>query len=423
MKRACSKVNFPKESLFANCPDPEASGREPLKNNRIKHMKITAIKTFPVNIAGRSQLNIKIETSTGIYGWGASGLTGRELAVIGVIEHYRPLLIGKDPRQIGAIWQDLYRGQYFEGGRVLTAAISAIDIALYDIKGKALGVPVYELLGGKQRDYVECFASLRFSSKEELIEKSKTLLKEGWPMLRLAPAEYEEGKYDSIFEPRKSIAIVAEWITALRKEIGSTPTIGIDYHHRLSVPETVSFIQSMPVGTLDFIEEPIRDESPEAYECLRKMVNVPFAIGEEFASKWQFLPYIEKNITQYVRVDVCNVGGITEAMKVASMAEAHYIDLLPHNPIGPICTAATIHVAAASPNFTWLEEMNTPVDNPGLDDLNYYPIQPKLEGARYKVSDKPGLGVEFNEELAIKEGFVPVETPRLKRNDGSYTNW
>ena len=242
-------------------------------------------------------------------------------------------------------------------------------------------------------------------------------------MLRLAPAEYEEGKKASIFEPRKSIAIIAEWIIALRKEIGFAPTIGIDYHHRLTVPETVSFIKSMPVGTLDFIEEPIRDESPEAYECLRKMVDVPFAIGEEFASKWQFMPYIEKNITQFARVDVCNVGGITEAMKVASMAEIHYIDLLPHNPIGPICTAATIHLAAASPNFTWLEEMNTPVDNPGLDDSNYYPLQPKLEGSRYKVSDKPGLGIEFNEELAIKEGFVPVETPRLKRNDGSYTNW
>ena len=121
------------------------------------------------NIAGRSQLNIKIETASGIYGWGASGLTGRELAVIGAIDHFRPLLIGQDARNIGAIWQDLYRGQYFEGGRVLTAAISALDIALYDIKGKALGVPVYELLGGKQRDYVECFASLRFSSKEELI--------------------------------------------------------------------------------------------------------------------------------------------------------------------------------------------------------------------------------------------------------------
>ncbi|MBC3759206.1 mandelate racemase/muconate lactonizing enzyme family protein [Hyunsoonleella sp. SJ7] len=386
-------------------------------------MKITDVKVFPANIAGRSQLNVKIETDSGIYGWGTSGITGREMAVIGTIKHYRPLLIGKDPMQIGAIWQDLYRGQYFEGGRVLTAAISAIDIALYDIKGKALQVPVYELLGGKQRDYVECFASLRFSSKEELIARAKVLIEAGWRMLRLAPAEYEEGKYASEFEPRDSIAIIADWVTALRKEVGTKVTIGIDYHHRLSVPETVSFLQRMPVGTLDFIEEPIRDESPEVYQELRKMVNVPFAIGEEFGSKWQFMPYIENNITQFARIDVCNVGGLTEAMKVAGMAEAHYIDLLPHNPIGPICTAATIHLAAACPNFTWLEEMNTPVENPGLDDVNYYPVQPKLEGNRYKVLDAPGLGVEFNEELALKKGFKMVETPRLKRKDGSFTNW
>ena len=110
-------------------------------------------------------------------------------------------------------------------------------------------------------------------------------------------------------------------------------------------------------------------------------------------------------------------------MKVASMAETHYIDLMPHNPLGPICTAATLHVAAASPNFSWLEEMNTHVENPGLDDWNYYPIQPKIDGTRYKLTDTPGLGVDFNEELALKEGFKMVEAPRLKRNDGSFTNW
>ena len=132
-------------------------------------MKIASIKTYPINVGGGSQLIVKITTDTGIYGWGASGLSGRELAVVGAIEHYRPLLIGRDPMQIGAICQDLYRGQYFEGGRVITAAISAIDIALYDIKGKALGVPVYDLLGGKQRDYVSCFASVRFNTYEELL--------------------------------------------------------------------------------------------------------------------------------------------------------------------------------------------------------------------------------------------------------------
>lgn len=385
-------------------------------------MKITAVKTFPINIGFGSQLVIKVETDAGIYGWGASGLSGRELAVMGAIDHFRPNLIGKNPHQIGAIWQDLYRGQYFEGGRVLTAAISAIDIALYDIKGKSYGVPVYELLGGKQRDYIDCFASLRFTTEEELLTRAKILIKEDWNVLRLAPADYEADSQGT-FEPRESIHKVAKWVAKLRKEVGTDVTIGIDYHHRLSAAETVSFIQRMPVGTIDFIEEPIRDETPEAYESLRKMVNVPFAIGEEFASKWQFLPYIERGITQFARVDVCNVGGLTEAMKVAAMAEAHYIDLMPHNPLGPICTAASIHLAASCSNVAWLEEINTPAEQPGTNNREYYPVQPELDGARYTVSAAPGLGVEFNEELALSKKFIQVETPRLKKRDGSYTNW
>jgi galactonate dehydratase len=385
-------------------------------------VKITNIKTFPINVGSGSQLVIKVETDSGVYGWGASGLSGRELAVVGAIEHFKLFLIGKDPRQIGAIWQELYRGQYFEGGRVLTAAISAIDIALYDIKGKALGVPVYELLGGKQRDFVNCFASIRFSTLEELLRLSKDAVSKGWDMLRLAPAEFEDQNDITLFNPRESISKIAEWVTILRTEIGNNITLGIDYHTRLSVPETYSFIKKMPPGTLDFIEEPIRDENPEVYESLRKLIDTPFAIGEEFSSKWQFLPYLERNITQYARIDVCNVGGITEAMKVASMAEAHYIDLMPHNPLGPICTAATIHLAAACPNFSWLEEVNTGA-HVSTNDPKFYPEQPKLDGPRYPVLDRPGLGVEFDEKHALSQKFVPIEIPRLKNNDGAFTNW
>ncbi len=386
-------------------------------------MKITDIKTFPINVGKGSQLVIKVETSSGIYGWGASGLSTRELAVVGAIKHFRSFLIGKDPRAIEAIWQELYRSQYFEGGRVLTAAISAIDIALHDIKGKYLQVPVYELLGGKQREYVPCFASLLFTSYDELLSKATTLLNNNWNVIRLAPAEYLSKKETSVFDARTSIHEISEWIIALRKEIGSKVVLGIDYHSRLSVPETVSFLQKMPVGTLDFIEEPIRDESPKSYETLRKMTDVPFAIGEEFASKWQFSPFLEQQLTQFARIDVCNVGGLTEAKKVAAMAETHYIDVMPHNPLGPICTAASIHLAAACANFSWLEEINTPAEQNGTNDPNFYPVQPELEGANYKIPTVPGLGVEFNEELAVKQLFKPVEVPRLQKPDGSFTNW
>ena len=179
----------------------------------------------------------------------------------------------------------------------------------------------------------------------------------------------------------------------------------------------------MPSGTLDFLEEPIRDETPEAYESLRTMVDVPFAIGEEFSSKWQFLPYLERGITNFARLDVCNVGGLTESMKVAGLAEAHYIDLMPHNPLGPICTAATVHLAAAVTNFAWLEIRTSPTESSGHYDEDLFPVQLTLEGASIPVPEGPGLGIEVNEELVTSQTYKFSEPPHLRRRDGSHTNW
>ena len=386
-------------------------------------MKITNIKTFPTWVGNRNQLIVKVETDEGIYGLGESGLSGRELAVIGALKHYQEFLRGKDPWTIGAIWQEMYRSQYFEGGRVLTAAISAIDIALHDIKGKALGVPIYQLLGGKQRDFIPCFATMDAESEVQLVENAKLLVEKGWNVIRSAIPHLPLKGDKNLFEPRESIGLTAAWLTKVREAIGTEPILGIDYHHRLSVAEAASFCQRLPSGTLDFLEEPIRDESPEAYEALRRMVDVPFAIGEEFSSKWQFLPYIERGITSFARIDVCNVGGFTEAMKVAGMAEAHYIDLMPHNPLGPICTAATVHLAAAVPNFSWLEVRTSPTEELNFYDESLFPVQLKLVGDRFPVPTSPGLGVEFDEELASRQAFQFWEAPHLHRRDGSYTNW
>ena len=193
--------------------------------------------------------------------------------------------------------------------------------------------------------------------------------------------------------------------------------LGIEYHHRLSVAEAASFCQMLPPGTIDFLEEPIRAETPAAYAALRAMTDVPFAIGEEFSSKWAFLPYIEQGLTNYARIDVCNVGGFTEAMKVAGWCEAHYVDLMPHNPLGPISTAANLHLAAAVPNYAWLEERTRDLQ---FDD-EMFPVQPVLEGVRYRVPSGPGLGVEFDETNAGRP-FEFWEAPHLHRRDGSYTN-
>ena len=386
-------------------------------------MKITDIKPYPVWVGHRNQHIVKVETDEGIYGWGESGLSSRELAVVGAVKHYREFLIGRDPMRIGSLWQEMYRSQYFEGGRALTGAISAIDIALHDIVGKALNVPVYQLLGGKQRDRVPCFATTGAASVEQLIENAQLLLDNGWNVIRTNVLHRAKPGEENIFEPRESISLAAAWLTALREAIGSEPVLGIDYHHRLSVAEAASFCQRMPSGTLDFLEEPIRDETPEAYESLRTMTDIPFAIGEEFSSKWQFLPYLERGITNFARLDVCNVGGLTESMKVAGLAEAHYIDLMPHNPLGPICTAATVHLAAAVPNFAWLEIRVSPTEASGHYDEDLFPVQHKLAGAAIPVPDGPGLGVEVNEELVTSQTFKFSEPPHLRRRDGSHTNW
>jgi len=386
-------------------------------------MKITDIKVYPAWVGSRNQLLLKVETDEGLFGWGESGVSSRELAVKGAVEHFREFLIGRDPRNPGALWQEMYRSQYFEGGRILTGAISAIDIALYDVSAKAFGVPVYQLLGGKHRDAVPCFASTGGGSVEELIENAKLLIDKGWNVIRTGMTLRPKPDAPNQFEPRDSIGVTAERLTQLRAEIGPDPVLGIDYHHRLSVAETASFCQRMPAGTLDFLEEPIRDESPEAYESLRTMTDVPFAIGEEFASKWQFAPYLERGITQFARIDICNVGGFTESMKVASLAETHYIDLMPHNPLGPICKAASVHLGAAVPNFAWLEARVSPTEQLRFDNEELFPVQVGMEGDRAPVPDGPGLGVEVNEEAVAAQSFEFWEAPHLHRRDGSYTNW
>lgn len=402
---------------------------EPVPNNdEREHMQITAVRPYAVWVGHRPQLLVKVETDAGLHGWGESGLSSRERAVMGAVEHYAGFLVGRDPMRAGALWQEMYRSQYFEGGRVLTAAMSAIDIALYDIKGKALGVPVYELLGGRQRDKVETFASVSAGDPAELVERAQRLVDEGWRSMRLPmkpTAGDDPALFDpALFDPRASVPATAEWLVAAREALGSGPVLGIDYHHRLSVAEAASFCQRMPTGTLDFLEEPIRDESPEAYESLRSLTTVPFAIGEEFASKWQFLPYVERGLTQYARLDLCNVGGFTEAVKVAGWCEAHYVDLMPHNPLGPICTAATVQLCAAIPNMAWLECRVTPGERSGSQDSPIFVDQLQLDGAFYPVPDRPGLGIDIDEERLGESLTEPTsECPHLHRPDGSHTNW
>lgn len=381
-------------------------------------MRITAIDCHPVWIGHRNQLLLKISTDQGIHGWGESGLSGRERAVIGAVDHYRDLLIGRDPMRSAAIWQELYRSQYFEGGRVLTAAISAIDIALHDIRGKALGVPVHQLLGGKVRKQVPALASTFAPPGQHMIEEAQEFVAEGFRAIRLQRGGADQNPH----EPWDAIGETAPWMIRAREALGPSIVLGVDFHHRLSLAESASFCQRLPRGTLDFLEEPMRDETPEAYATLRTMTEIPFALGEEFASKWQALPYIERGLAQYLRLDVCNIGGFTEAMKVAGWCEAHYIDLMPHNPLGPVCTAATLQLAAALPNFALLEHWEWQTEAT-LAARDLFPVAPLIDGQSFALPTAPGLGIEFDESAIGNYPFEPWEPPHWRRRDGSYTNW
>ncbi len=384
-------------------------------------MKIADIQFHAFNPGRRNVQVVRVESDTGYYGWGEAGFSTRDLAVGGAVAHFRDFLLGQDPRRIGRIWQETYRSHYFEGGRVITAAMSAIDIALHDLVAKSLGVPVYQLLGGKQRDVVPCFVTTQAHDQDALIQEVERLVAEGWECIRTSVYMPGVSGGRGVFEPRTSVAVTSEWHTALRQAVGPGPVLGPDYHHRLSVAEAASYCQRMPPGTIDFLEEPIRDESPSAYAALRSMTDVPFAIGEEFASKWQFAPYVEQGLTNFARLDVANVGGFTEAMKVAGWCETHYIDLMPHNPLGPVSTAACVHLGAAVPNFCWLEDRA--VDLGRLYTNDVFPEQPTLEGVAYPVPNTPGLGVDIDLDAAKELPVTHTENPHLSRPDGSVTNW
>lgn len=386
-------------------------------------MRINAVTGFPVKVGHRNVFVVKVETDEGIYGLGEGGMSGREWAMQGMLEHCERVLVGMDPRRIEHIWQILYRSWYFEGGNILGSVISAVDVALWDILGKSLGIPIYQLLGGAVRDHVPCFATPGWLTGPECVERASASVEAGWTHLRFLPGMPGSdwtGQHGATYEPLESIALAVHWIREVRRAVGPGIALSVDFHHRLSVAEAAHFCAQVADVHLLFVEEPIRAESPDAYRQLRTMTSVPFAIGEEFSSKWAFLPYIEAGLLNYARVDVANVGGLSEAKKIAGWCEAHYIDLVPHNPLGPINTAASIHLAASVTNFSQLEYVDL---YSGGDPGEVFPDRPVLDGCGFAIPTAPGLGVTVNDIAATAARFELWEAPRWQRRDGAHTNW
>jgi len=379
-------------------------------------VKITNIEVYPVWGGFRNFLFVVVDTDQGYHGVGEAGITSRELAVIGAIEHFKPLLIGENPFRIEHIWQKLFRGGFFPAQRILTAAISAIDIALWDIKGKALGVPIYDLLGGKVRDKVVCYPHNTGHSYEiePLIESCLQTQEEGWKFVRWGLPQDGE-----ILEPRRAVLASIKQMYAVREAVGDDIELTFDVHPRLDLPDALWLCREVEAARPYFIEDPLRSENPDSFKTLRPRTQVPLAAGEQFNSKWEFRQLIEEEWIDYARIDLCIAGGFTEARKIAGWCETHYIKLAVHNPLGPVSSAACLQLNLATPNFGVQEQPR----KTGEVLTDVVPVQPEWRDGYLLAPTLPGLGVEFDREAAQKHPFDMTEPPHLRREDGSFTNW
>ena len=395
-------------------------------------MKVSAIKPYSVRSQdGGAYYIVKVETDEGIYGLGEIGIRNWGGAITQAIEHLSQIVVGREPWSTEDLWQRMYRAGFFPADKVYCCAISAIDIALWDIKGKAAGLPVYKLLGGPTRDKVVCYPHTQGRSTEELIENSKRAVAEGWKFVRWGQPEtggvleYRGGgdplANPSVLDPAKSIRIAEEQMAMVRDAVGPDIQLCLDAHTRIDTAHMVTMCRALEPYNPYFIEDPLRSENPASYRTLARHVSLPLAVGEQWATKWAFRQVIEEELISYARIDLCIVGGLTEALKITHWAETHYIDIVPHNPLGPVSAAACVNLCMAVTNVG-VQEMPR---RPGTYAADLFPVQLEWEdGYAWTPSDRPGLGVDFDEEAA-QANPAPLNgwPPQLVRSDGAFTNW
>ena len=383
-------------------------------------MKVTNIKTL--RISGGSFI-VKIETDVGIYGLGESGIGFWGAAIEQAVGHLSELVIGEDPFATERLWQHMFRGGFFPADGVYSCAISAIDIALWDIKGKALDMPVYKLLGGPVRDKVICYPHCQGNTIEDLVENCVNKVDDGWKFVRWGQPETSgifKAHGEANLEPVESIRLAVEQMGRVREAIGPEIQICFDVHTRLDTAHVVAMSKELEEFKPFFIEDPLRSENPASYRTLAKQVRLPIAAGEQWSSKWRFREVIEEELISYARIDLCNVGGLTEALKITHWCETHYIDIAPHNPLGPVSAAACVALCMSSTNVGVCEMPK----QPGTFDTDLFPVQVDWRDGFAFANDIPGLGVDIDEAVAESRidtghGWPPV----LRRNDGAFTNW
>ena len=375
----------------------------------MKRTKIEKIET----ILWDRWLLLKVYCEDGTVGIGEGGVHGWQRPTKTMIETMAPYLLGKDPSLIEHHYQWLYRSSHFMGS-VVQGALSAIDIALWDIKGKRLGVPIYELLSGKTRDKVRCYMHVGMynpKSKSELgttdalVEDALEAVKRGFTAIRFSP-------YNDKFFLHKSFS---EWATesvnnvgAVKEAVGESVDVCVEIHRQMSPAEGISLGKRLEKFSPFFYEDPMLPDSPNLMAEIQNNCNIPIATGERFTSIYEFQQLLEAKATSYIRPDLCLASGISGCKKISAMAESHHIKVIPHNPLSPVSTAACVQLDASIPNFA-LQEF-TGEDQPPKSDLIDNPI--KLENGYLIVPEEPGLGITLNEKtLSLGENPKILDTP------------
>lgn len=376
-------------------------------------MKITAVKTFVCNAFRTNFVFVKIETDSDIHGWGEATLEYKEPTVVAAIHDLEYYLIGKDPQNIEAFRHDCYRDAYWRGGPVLMSALAGVEMALWDIKGKALGVPVYQLLGGKVRDAVPAYVNGWFSpakTPEEFAEKVIQVRDNGFTACKWDPF----GKA-WLQISKKDLATSMECVRQVAAAAGNDVDLLIEGHGRFDIPTAVKIAQRLEEFDIFWFEEPIPPDDKEGLAEVKRRARVPIAAGERLYNRYEYRQFFDLSCSDYIQPDISHAGGLMELRFLGAEAEARHIGFCPHNPSGPVANAATLQLAACVPNFVKLEMMMT--DVPYRADI--CDEQLTVENGCVIIPERPGLGIELNEKEMEKYPFIPTQ---LRHYRGDLTN-
>ena len=388
-------------------------------SNRTDDLQITHIELYKVP---PRWLFLKITTKCGLIGWGEPVLEGKAATVEACVRELSKFIIGRSANDIEDIWQVLYRGGFYRGGPVLMSAISGIDQALWDLKGKYLDVPVYELLGGAVRQKMKMYCWIGGDHPEVILDQAREKVRQGYQAVKMnatGPMEW----IDSIRKVKK----VSDNIRLLREEFGDDLDIGLDFHGRVHKGMVKRLIEELAPYHPMFIEEPVLSENNEALDHIYRYTSIPIATGERLFSRWDFKELLHRGTVDIIQPDVSHAGGISETRRIAAMAEAYDVALAPHCPLGPVALASSLLVVFASVNAVIQESSIGIHYNEGFDLLDYLdnPEIFDVKDGYIDLLDKPGLGVEINEERLEEGRKISHDwaNPIWRNEDGSISEW